>query len=70
MSLWRAAELQEIFGVAQAWDITGISIDTRTLQPGDLFVALKDARDGHDFVETAFARGRPRLWSRARCRAR
>ena len=30
--------------------ITGFSIDTRTLAPGDVFVALKDQRDGHDFV--------------------
>ena len=37
--------------------ITGISIDTRTIAPGDLFVALKDVRDGHDFVETAFQKG-------------
>ncbi len=40
-----------------AGPITGFSIDTRSLQPGDLFVALKDVRDGHDFVSTAFARG-------------
>ncbi len=37
--------------------ISGISIDTRTLKPGDLFVALKDVRDGHDFVALAFERG-------------
>jgi len=37
--------------------VTGLSIDTRTLQPGDLFVALKDQRDGHDFVRDAFAAG-------------
>ena len=37
--------------------ITGISIDTRSLQPGDLFVALKDQRDGHDFVPAAFKAG-------------
>jgi UDP-N-acetylmuramoyl-tripeptide--D-alanyl-D-alanine ligase len=37
--------------------ITGISIDTRSLHPGDLFVALKDARDGHEFVTTAFKAG-------------
>jgi UDP-N-acetylmuramoyl-tripeptide--D-alanyl-D-alanine ligase len=36
---------------------TGVSIDTRTLAPGDLFVALKDARDGHDFVAQALANG-------------
>ncbi len=27
------------------------------LQPGDLFVALKDVRDGHDFVAQALAKG-------------
>ncbi len=39
------------------WTATGVSIDTRTLRPGDLFVALKDTRDGHDYVADAFARG-------------
>lgn len=39
------------------WAATGVSIDTRSLQPGDLFVALKDIRDGHDFVAQALARG-------------
>ena len=39
------------------WAVTGISIDTRTIQPGDLFVALQDVRDGHDFVVDAKARG-------------
>jgi UDP-N-acetylmuramoyl-tripeptide--D-alanyl-D-alanine ligase len=37
--------------------ISGVSIDTRTLQKGDLFVALKDVRDGHDFAGDAIARG-------------
>ncbi|WP_072396772.1 UDP-N-acetylmuramoylalanyl-D-glutamyl-2,6-diaminopimelate--D-alanyl-D-alanine ligase [Hyphomicrobium sp. CS1GBMeth3] len=37
--------------------IAGISIDTRTLAPGDLFVALKDQRDGHAFVGAAFKAG-------------
>ncbi|MGD9669596.1 MAG: UDP-N-acetylmuramoyl-tripeptide--D-alanyl-D-alanine ligase [Hyphomicrobiaceae bacterium] len=37
--------------------VTGISIDTRTLVPGELFVALKDQRDGHEFVPEAFAKG-------------
>ncbi len=36
----------------------GVSIDTRTLAPGDLFVAIKgDTRDGHEFVATAFEKG-------------
>jgi UDP-N-acetylmuramoyl-tripeptide--D-alanyl-D-alanine ligase len=37
--------------------ITGISIDTRTIGAGDLFVALRDQRDGHDFVQAAFVAG-------------
>lgn len=39
------------------WQATGVSIDTRSLQPGDLFVALKDLRDGHDFVAQALEKG-------------
>lgn len=39
------------------WQASGVSIDTRTLRPGDLFVALKDIRDGHDFVAQALAKG-------------
>jgi UDP-N-acetylmuramoyl-tripeptide--D-alanyl-D-alanine ligase len=34
-----------------------VTIDSRRLVPGALFVALRDARDGHDFVEDAFRRG-------------
>ncbi len=37
--------------------ITGFSIDTRSLLPGDVFVALKDVRDGHEFVSAAFKAG-------------
>lgn len=38
--------------------IGGVSIDSRTLSPGDLFVPLPGSRaDGHDFLEAAFARG-------------
>jgi len=39
------------------WSATGVSIDTRTLQEGDLFVALSDVRDGHDFVAQALEKG-------------
>lgn len=37
--------------------ISGFSIDTRSLKPGDVFVALKDQRDGHEFVTAAFQAG-------------
>lgn len=39
------------------WQATGVSIDTRTLAAGDLFVALSAARDGHEFVAAALAKG-------------
>ncbi len=38
--------------------VPGISIDTRTLAPGEAFFAIQgDNRDGHDFVEVALAAG-------------
>ena len=40
------------------WKAKGVSTDTRTVSEGDLFIAVKGERfDGHDFVDTAFARG-------------
>jgi UDP-N-acetylmuramoyl-tripeptide--D-alanyl-D-alanine ligase len=60
-ALWLAEDAAEATGGrligADAWIATGVSIDTRSLAPGDLFVALTDQRDGHDFVADAFARG-------------
>jgi UDP-N-acetylmuramoyl-tripeptide--D-alanyl-D-alanine ligase len=38
--------------------ISGISIDTRTIAPGEAFFAIKgDSRDGHDFVAAALQAG-------------
>jgi UDP-N-acetylmuramoyl-tripeptide--D-alanyl-D-alanine ligase len=37
--------------------VTGFSIDSRSLEPGDVFVALRDVRDGHEFVPAAFKAG-------------
>ena len=31
--------------------------DSRLIEAGDLFIPLKGARDGHDFITTAFAQG-------------
>ncbi len=49
-------------GVLVAGQLTteafGISIDSRTIEPGELFVAIRGDRfDGHDFVQAAFDRG-------------
>ncbi|MCQ0970795.1 UDP-N-acetylmuramoyl-tripeptide--D-alanyl-D-alanine ligase [Paracoccus sp. TK19116] len=59
MSLWTAADAAAATGGrAQGdWTATGVSIDTRTIRPGDLFIALTDIRDGHDFVAQALDKG-------------
>lgn len=50
--------LQARVSGALARQATGVSIDTRTLQPGDLFVAIRgETRDGHEFVHAAFEKG-------------
>ncbi|MBD3764403.1 MAG: UDP-N-acetylmuramoyl-tripeptide--D-alanyl-D-alanine ligase [Rhodobacterales bacterium] len=58
-ALWTADQAAAATGgtTPAGWAAMGVSIDSRTLQPGDLFVALTDARDGHDFVAQALARG-------------
>ena len=57
--LWTSDEAVAATGgrTTAPWAAGGVSIDTRTLQPGDLFVALKDVRDGHDFVAQALEKG-------------
>ncbi|WP_432634914.1 UDP-N-acetylmuramoyl-tripeptide--D-alanyl-D-alanine ligase [Albidovulum sp.] len=57
--LWTSAEAEAATGgrATRPFAATGVSIDTRTLCSGDLFVALKDVRDGHDFVAEALRRG-------------
>jgi UDP-N-acetylmuramoyl-tripeptide--D-alanyl-D-alanine ligase len=57
--MWTADDLgaATLGAVRTPFDATGVSIDTRTLQPGDLFVALHGERDGHDFVAEALAKG-------------
>ncbi len=59
MTLWTSTDADAATGghSTAGWQADGISIDTRTLQPRDLFVALKDARDGHDFVAEALGKG-------------
>ncbi len=59
MTLWTAVEAEAATGGQSTmdWSASGVSIDTRTLRRGDLFVALKVARDGHDFVAQALEAG-------------
>ena len=59
MPLWTSSETMAATGgeCRVPWDAQGVSIDTRTLEVGDLFVALSAERDGHDFVAQALANG-------------
>ncbi|MDU8911167.1 UDP-N-acetylmuramoyl-tripeptide--D-alanyl-D-alanine ligase [Aestuariicoccus sp. MJ-SS9] len=59
MTLWTSDDAAHATGgrVTAPWQASGVSIDTRSLAPGDLFVALKAARDGHDFVAQALEKG-------------
>ena len=57
---WELSELQNQFGgeCTQDCEFTHVSTDTRTIQNGDLFVALVGPNfDGHKFVEQAMAKG-------------
>ncbi len=48
----------EILGRVESMEIKGVSIDSRTVREGELFVAIKGGRfDGHDFVPEAIKRG-------------
>jgi len=58
--LWTSAEIEfatsgQLSGPAFA--ATGLTYNSREIAPGDLFLALQGARDGHDFAEAAFAAG-------------
>jgi UDP-N-acetylmuramoyl-tripeptide--D-alanyl-D-alanine ligase len=58
--LWTARDAAVATGGLSAydWAATGVSIDTRSLSAGDLFVALLGPNhDGHDFVTAALGRG-------------
>jgi UDP-N-acetylmuramoyl-tripeptide--D-alanyl-D-alanine ligase len=60
--LWTVEDMAKAMGAtrhgALPQAITGLSIDTRTVTPGEAFFAIKgDARDGHDFVEAALKAG-------------
>lgn len=59
-AIWTAREASAATGgrAQGEWMATGLSIDTRTLQPGDLFIALRgDSLDGHDYAAAALAKG-------------
>ncbi|HRI39708.1 MAG TPA: Mur ligase domain-containing protein, partial [Nitrospira sp.] len=67
MTLFSVEELREVIGGRllsgneDAWgkqQVRRISLDTRSLRPGDLFIAIRGDRfDGHDFIKAALRQG-------------
>lgn len=59
LPLWRVAELSSACGTFDREAVAeGYSIDSRTLQPGQLFFAIRGERlNGHDYVTAALAGG-------------
>lgn len=59
--LWTAQDVAKATGgelQGAPWEACRVVIDSRSVQPGDLFVAIRgDAHDGHDFVADALVRG-------------
>lgn len=59
-TIWSASEAAAATGgrVSGEWTATSLSIDTRSIEKGALFVALKgDNGDGHDYVADAISKG-------------
>lgn len=59
-TLWTSVTAAQATGgkTNAEWYATGISIDSRTIQPGDLYIALKGKNsDGHAYVAKALAAG-------------
>jgi len=61
---WTVAQMADALGVAapvgadSVARLAGVSIDSRSVKPGELFVAIRGPRhDGHDFVAAALAQG-------------
>lgn len=58
--LWTSLDVVSATGGSGSglWNATGVSIDSRTLQKGDLFIALKGPNfDGHQFATEALEKG-------------
>ncbi len=58
--LWTAADIARATGgriEGGLFDASGLTYNSREIEPGDLFLALKGARDGHDFAAAAFEAG-------------
>ncbi len=57
---WTIGQIADALGASFAGGdgrASGYSIDSRSLQHGEIFFAVRAERDGHDFVLDAFEKG-------------
>ncbi len=61
---WKICQISEALaaaapiGLHATAEVSGVSIDSRTIQPGELFIAIHGPRhDGHDHMNVALSRG-------------
>jgi UDP-N-acetylmuramoyl-tripeptide--D-alanyl-D-alanine ligase len=60
LPLWTAADAAAATKgkTSGAWSAYGVSIDSRSLEPGELYIALKgNTKDGHEFTADALQKG-------------
>ena len=60
MTLWTSADIATATNGAAsaAFDVSGVTFDSREVGQGDLFIALTgEITDGHKFLDQAFDRG-------------
>ena len=62
MNLWTINEIYKALGLKQdikkRIEFTGVSIDSRTIKKGNLYIPIKGKKyDGHDYIEEAFKKG-------------
>jgi UDP-N-acetylmuramoyl-tripeptide--D-alanyl-D-alanine ligase len=59
MIVWSEKELEKALGLSVSFKIDSGKVDfnSKDINEGDIFIALKGTRDGHDFVDDALARG-------------
>ena len=57
--LWTSQEIARSTGgsTSSHWEVSNVSIDTRTLQCGDLFIPLPGKVDGHLYISKAIEKG-------------
>ena len=65
-ALWTSDEIAAATGgiASAAFEVTGVTFDSREVGPGDLFVAMPGTvHDGHEFVDARLRRRAPRARS-------